>query len=119
MVDAPGSLLSPEAAVQGQLDAYNARDLDRFLTFYADDVTGFRLGAAAAIFAGKAAMFDHYAAPFQRLDVRAALVNRIIVGNKVFDHERLTGSDRPTFDAVVIFHVRGGLIDKVWFADGD
>lgn len=105
--------------MQGQLDAYNARDLGRFLTYYADDICGFRLGSFDPIFAGKAAMFDHYAASFQRLDVRAALVNRIVVGNKVFDHERLTGSDRPSFDAVVIFHVLDGLIDTVWLADGD
>lgn len=105
--------------MQGQLDAYNARDLGRFITYYADDIRGFRLGSADPIFVGKAGMTDHYAAPFQRLDVRAALVNRIVVGNKVFDHERVTGNDRPSFDAVVVFQVRDGLIRTVWFADGD
>lgn len=118
MADLGLPMLSSEAAVQGQLDAYNARDLGQFLTYYADDISGFRLGGDGPIFVGKQAMHDHYAAPFQRLDVRAALVNRIVVGNKVFDHERLTGNDRPAFDAVVIFRVMDGLIRTVWLADG-
>lgn len=115
--DAAPPALTPEAAVQGQLDAYNARDLTGFLSFYAEDIRGFRLGDAAPLFAGKSAMAAHYAASFKQLDVRAALVNRIVVGNKVFDHERLTGGGRPTYDAVVIFQVHGGLIRAVWLAD--
>lgn len=109
--------LTPEAAVQGQLDAYNQRDLAGFLSFYAEDIRGYRLGDETPLFTGKAAMGAHYAAAFQQLDVRAALVNRIVVGNKVFDHERLTGAGRPSFDAVVIFQVHDGLIRTVWLAD--
>jgi len=115
MTQAPAQ--TPEAAVQGQLDAYNRRDLAGFLEFYAEDIHGYRLGDETPLFAGKAAMGAHYAAAFQQLDVRAALVNRIVVGNKVFDHERLTGGGRPTFDAVVVFQVHDGLIRTVWLAD--
>lgn len=38
--------MSPEAAVQHQLEAYNARDPVRFLAVYSEDVRLYRLPAA-------------------------------------------------------------------------
>jgi uncharacterized protein (TIGR02246 family) len=35
------SEMSPVAVVRGQFDAYNARDVDRFLSYYADDAAIF------------------------------------------------------------------------------
>jgi hypothetical protein len=109
---------APEAAVQGQLDAYNARDVDRFAAFYADDVTGLRLADSAPVFLGKPALIAHYTEAFKARDVRAALINRIVIGQTVIDHERLTDSGRPSFDAAVVFRVVDGLIRNVWFVDG-
>ena len=38
------SFTSPEAVVQRQLDAYNAKDLDAWLSTYAEDAKQFELG---------------------------------------------------------------------------
>ncbi len=44
----------PAAFAQRQLDAYNARDLQRFVAEYTDDVTAWRLGSAEPLVAAAA-----------------------------------------------------------------
>jgi hypothetical protein len=113
--------LSPELPVQRQLDAYNARDLARFVAAYSDDVQLFRPPEPLPIIAGKAAMSEHYASKrFNLPDLHAALVNRMVVGNKVIDHEHITGIGDAPMDAAVVFEVNPqGLISKVWFFGSD
>ena len=43
----------PVPFVQRQLDAYNARDLDRFVREYTDDITAWRLPGAQPLLSGK------------------------------------------------------------------
>ena len=50
----------PVPFVQRQLDAYNARDLDRFVREYTDDITAWRLPGAQPLLSGMAAFADHY-----------------------------------------------------------
>lgn len=45
---------------QRQLDAYNARDLERFVAEYTEGVVVFRLPGTAPIFVGKQALAEHY-----------------------------------------------------------
>ncbi len=109
--------MNPELPVQRQLDAYNARDLARFVAEYADDVLLFRPPQAQPVIAGKAAMAEHYATHrFNRPELHAALVKRMVLGNKVIDHERITGIGDAPVEAAVVFEVNDqGLIAKVWF----
>jgi hypothetical protein len=113
--------MNPELPVQRQLDAYNACDLVRFVAEYTDDVLLFRPPQAQPIIAGKQAMSEHYATRrFSLPGLHAALVNRMIVGNKVIDHERITGVGDAPVDAAVVFEVNPqGLICKVWFFGAD
>ena len=124
--------MNAERPVQEQLDAYNARDLARFVACYADDVQLFRPPAAAPVLVGKAALSAHYAANrFNLPKLHAELVNRMVLGNKVVDHERISGVHEEPFGAVVVFEVRfevefgvtsevsGALINKVWFFNAD
>ena len=48
--------------------------------------------------------------PFQL----ASLLNRMVVGNKVIDHERIRGVRDAPFEAAVAYEVAGGLIRRVW-----
>jgi hypothetical protein len=108
--------MDPALPVQAQLDAYNARDLERFVACYADDVQLYRPPAAEPVLQGKAAMAAHYAAHRFKLPLlHAELVNRMVLGNKVIDHERITGLAAQPVEAAVVFEVNAGLIDKVWF----
>ena len=111
--------MNPELPVQRQLDAYNAHDLPRFIAQYAEDVELFRPPAPRPVMVGKAAMAAHYGANrFNLPELHAELVNRMVFGNKVVDHERITGAGREPYDAAVVFEVTDGLISKVWFFDG-
>jgi hypothetical protein len=106
--------------VQRQLDAYNDHDLARFVACYTDDVQLFRPPQAEPVMNGKAAMAAYYAEHrFKLPALHAELVNRMVLGNKVVDHERITGLRDQPFEAAVVFEVTGGLISKVWFFNAE
>lgn len=106
---------SPEDVVQRQLDAYNARDLARFLAEYADDVEVWRLPAAAPALVGKADLAAFYATQrFNHAGLHAELRGRIAFGNKVVDHERISGVAPQPFEVAVAYEVRDGRIVRTW-----
>jgi hypothetical protein len=108
--------MSPEALVQLQLDAYNARDLDRFVAAYGDDVRVFRPPDPAASIVGKAALAEYYATQrFNLPGLHAELVNRMLLGNKVIDHERISGVRERPFDVAAVYEVANDLIRTAWF----
>jgi hypothetical protein len=110
--------MSPEQLAQEQLDAYNARDLARFVACYADDIRLYRPPAAEPFLAGKAALAAHYAANrFNNEALHAELRGRLVVGNKVFDHERIHGVRPEPFEVVAAYEVRDGLIAAGFFFD--
>ena len=112
--------MSPEVPVQQQLDAYNARDLARFVAPYAEDVRVYRPPAAVPALAGKRALADYYAANrFNLPALHADLVARMVLGNKVVDHERISGVRDAPFDAVAVYEVVDGLIRAVWFFNAE
>jgi hypothetical protein len=106
----------PEDPVQRQLDAYNARDLERFLAEYSDDIRVFRPPATEPVLCGKQAFGEHYARNrFNLPNLHAKLVNRIVSGNIVVDHEQITGLSEPNVAAVAVYEVVGDKIRTVWF----
>ena len=118
MTDPAPGVAGPAAVVQRQLDAYNARDLARFVACYAEDVELFRPPAAAPFVVGRAALAEHYGnRRFSLAALHAELVGRLVVGRKVFDHERITGLAEQPVEALVAFEVQDGLIRRVWFFD--
>ena len=107
-----------EQVVQRQLDAYNDRHLERFVATFADDVTVYRPPSTEPVFVGKAALAAHYARNrFNLPGLHADVVNRIVMGNKVVDHERIAGVRDEPFEAAAVYEVVGGLICSVWFFD--
>ena len=105
-----------EDPVQRQLEAYNAHDLERFLAEYADDVRVFRPPATDPVLSGKAAFGEHYAKNrFNLPNLHARLVNRIVSGNIVVDHEEITGLPQPNLAAVAVYEVIDDRIRTVWF----
>ena len=112
--------MTPEQAVQHQLDAYNARDLARFLEVYEDDVVVYRLPSPEPAFTELEQLAEFYRTQrFNLPALRAELVNRMVIGNVVIDHERVHGvRDRP-FDVAASYRVIDGLIRTVWFFAGD
>jgi len=108
--------MNPVDPVQRQLEAYNAHDLERFVAQYADDIRVFRPPASEPVLAGKQAFAKHYADNrFALPDLHAEVVNRMVAGNTVVDHERITGLQAGVVEAVAVYDVSDGLIRTVWF----
>jgi len=107
--------VKPEAVVQRQLDAYNAHDVDCFLAVYSDGVCAYRPPSTEPAMSGKAAFAEFYSTQrFNQPGLHAELVNRIVLGNVVIDHERITGVREQPFEVAVVYQVRDGLIEKTW-----
>jgi hypothetical protein len=115
---AAASLDDPRiAAVQGQLDAYNVQDIDAYMAFFADDcvIADFN-GAVTSN--GAAAIRERYVGMFAKFPQnKAELLNRIVMGNTVADHELVKRApDGEQFEALAIYTIRDGRIVRVDFA---
>ena len=83
--------MNPIETVQRQLEAYNARDLEGFAETYSDDIRIFRMPSTEPAIVGKEKLREVYRARFSSPGLHAEIVNRIVIGNKVIDHERVVG----------------------------
>lgn len=110
----------PEGFAQRQLDAYNARDLGRFLAEYTEDVVACRLPGGEIVASGKPAFGEHYRKNrFNLPDLHAELVQRMVFGNKVIDQERVHGVAERPLEVAAIYEVTPGGIRRVWFLAGE
>jgi imidazolonepropionase-like amidohydrolase len=113
----PGELVknTPEMLAQQQLNAYNLRDIDAFLEPYADSVEIYNFGGKM-IMKGKEQMRKSYSEMFRNTpELHCRLVNRIVEGNTVIDHESVTGWGEKPVTAVAIYTIEKGKIAKVHF----
>ncbi len=101
--------------VQRQLEAYNARDLERFVATYSDDVRIFRMPSIDPAISGKTQLAEVYRKRFSSPSLHADVLARIVLGNKVIDHERVRGIREIAVEAVAIYEVASDLIQTVWF----
>ena len=102
----------PSAVVQRQLDAYNARDLDTLLSIYAPDAQQFEHPGKLAA-SGSAQIRERMAIRFQEPNLHARLVQRVVMGSLVIDHEYVTRTfpEGPgSVDVVAIYEVVDGRI---------
>ena len=108
--------LKPAELAQGQLDAYNVQDLDAHCAFYADDVVVADLNGDVTI-RGMEAYRAKYVQVFADFPQnRAELVNRIVVGDTVVDHERVfRDGANEAFQVIAIYTIAGGKIARVDF----
>jgi len=110
---------TPADVAQRQLEAYNAHDIDAFAACFAEDIRIFRMPSAAPTLRGITALREHYARHrFNIPDLRAEVLQRISMGNKVIDHERVTGLGKQPVEVVVVYEVEAGVIQKAWFYSG-
>ena len=116
----PPELPTPEAIVQTQLNAYNARDMEAFLATYADDAELYTFPNTLQT-KGKAEMRTRYAVRFSDRLLHAVITQHVAMGSTVIDHERIqvTLPEGPgVMEAIAIYEVRDGKIAKVTFISG-
>lgn len=106
---------TPEVLAQKQLNAYNARDIEAFLEPYAEDVKIYQFPNQLSM-EGKEAMRKSYSGMFERItNLHCELVNRIVQGNTVIDHESVIGFGEDRFEAVAVYKIKEGKIAEVYF----
>jgi putative hydrolase of HD superfamily len=108
------------APVQRQLDAYNARDIEAFMRWWAPDCEYF--GFPGTLLArGKEAIRDRHVERFREPDLFGRLDSRMVVGNLVVDRETVTRNfpeGLGEIDVLAIYEVADGLIARAWFSMG-
>lgn len=109
-------MLTPEALVERQFAAYQARDLEAFVSTYAPDAVVTRLGEAVPTAAGHGQLREAYGRLFAgNPGLRCELVDRFVKGDIVVDREKVSGlAGRPDFEGFVLYQVRDGLIVRTW-----
>jgi hypothetical protein len=114
---AAAQLETPEAVVDAQLVAYNKRDLEAFLSFYAEDAV-LAKHPNQVTQTGKAQMRTRYQERFSNPNVRAEIIKRVTLGRFVVDHERITAPPaKDEVEAVAIYEVKEGKIVRVTFLE--
>lgn len=113
--DKPDAIPSPEAIVQAQLNAYNRHDLEGFLSYYADDAVLVNYPDQVTQ-AGKAEMRPRYEKRFSNPNLRAEVIERIVFGRFVIDHERIVAPPSTDIvEAVATYEIKDGKIVRVTF----
>lgn len=108
------STSNPETVVNQQLEKYNEKDIKGFAKTYANDIKLYKLPSTLTL-EGQSALETEYGLFFKQTpDLNAEIVNRIVLGNKVIDKEKVT-INAKVYYAIAIYEVIDGLISKVTF----
>lgn len=107
---------TPEQVVQKQLDTYNARDLDSFMETMGEEVALYNFANGKLLAEGFENVKEIYKSLFEKSpDLNSMLTNRIVFGNKVIDHETITGrmGSPDPIELVAIYEVEEEKIVKI------
>lgn len=100
---------SSEKIVQQQLDFYNNRDLTGFMSLFAEDATLVNQSDGKVLAKGKLEVEKIYANLFEQSpNLNSKLDNRMVLGNTVIDHERITGrmGNSEAIELIVIYELK-------------
>jgi imidazolonepropionase-like amidohydrolase len=118
ILHAPRDLVlpSPESVVQDQVDAYNARDVERFVALFSPDAEVLRHPSGEVLARGRDAIRATYSDLFEQSpDLHCRILRRTVQGRFVIDQELVTGHRRrPAVRAVAIYEIESGLIRRCW-----
>lgn len=107
---------TPETIVQQSLDAYNKGDLDLFMSYFSEKIAMQELNAQQVSASGKDEVLAIFKPFFKASpDLHSKILKRMVLGNKVIDHEYITGANRnpEAFQVIVIYEVVNDKIAKM------
>lgn len=108
--------MTPEEVVQKQLETYNNRDIDGFMSVIDKEITMHNFATGDVTLKGFDACKKVYAALFEASPkLHSKILSRTTFDNKVIDHEHITGrkgSDTP-IELVLIYEVNHEKITKI------
>ncbi|KIP99740.1 steroid delta-isomerase [Agrobacterium tumefaciens] len=106
--------------VQMQLEAYNARDIDAFMPWWAGDCH-YYLFPDMLLAKTADEIRERHVERFKEPNLHGRLLHRMVLGNTVIDHETVTRTfpDGPgELDVICIYEISDGKIAKAWFKIG-
>lgn len=108
--------MTPEEIVQKQLETYNNRDIDGFMSVIDQSITMHNFSTSEITLEGYDACKKIYSALFEASPkLHSEILTRTVFDNKVIDHEYITGrkgSDSP-IELVLIYEVNHEKITKI------
>jgi len=113
----PDSLLhlTPVEIIQQQDNAYNAHDLERFLSYYSDTASVYAF-PDKLLARGKDNLRKFYGFVSQLPDLHVAIRDRTVLKNRIIDHEAgLAGGQK--FEGTAIYEVEGGKIIRLYLVE--
>mmetsp|Transcript_26659 Transcript_26659/g.52002 ORF Transcript_26659/g.52002 Transcript_26659/m.52002 type:complete len:193 (-) Transcript_26659:60-638(-) len=115
--DASGRSKDPMSVVQRQLEVYNTRDIDAFMTLFSEDCTLVDLQTGNVLATGHAEIRPRYVKRFTESEVHAEVTGRLSNGRVVVDREVITGlPDGGAANVMAVYQVNeAGLINRVQF----
>ncbi len=108
--------LSIEQVVQSNLEAYNNRDLEQFMSWFSEDVELYSFSEMKLVASGKPAIEKLYKELFEASpELHSTILKRIVFDKKVIDHESIVGrkGSKDILEIVMIYEVKDGKIFKM------
>jgi hypothetical protein len=100
-----------ERVVQSQVEAFNAHDVDRFVSHYTPTSLVARVGESVRAFRGMEELRRHYGGRFEEAALHATIDRRVTLGPWVVDLETMRASD-ATFEQLAVYAVVDGKIER-------
>ncbi|MEM6966464.1 MAG: nuclear transport factor 2 family protein [Bacteroidota bacterium] len=110
------STMTSEQIVQQNLDAYNNRNIETFMSHFSDDIQLFAFGNPIPTADSKAKVKAIYQNLFEQSpELFSKIKKRIVFKNKVIDHEVISGrmGKKAPVEMVLIYEVEDGKIIKI------
>jgi hypothetical protein len=111
-----GQNLSPEDVVQKNLDSYNHKDIDGFMSSFSDSIIIYNFSDQKITAHGLTEVRKIYSELFDASPkLHSTIIKRIVFDNKVIDHESITGrrGSKDIIELVLIYEVKDEKIYKI------
>lgn len=104
-----------------ELNAYNSRDLETFLSCYHPDIEIFDQLTGKIMMSGKEQMAPTYQQMFDASpNLHAKILNTMLMENFYVGHEEVIGiNGKETLFAIATYQFQDNLIRRVWFLKKD
>ena len=109
-----------QAIVQRQTDAYNAHDAQAYAACFTPDIQFIRHPGIAQL-QGREEIYKTFAIFFRdHKNAKMRVLYRAQLGpTTVVEHQEVDGIDKAPVPSMVIYSVRGGLIQAAWFVGAE
>ena len=114
--DLMGQSLASSQIVQENVDYYNQRNINGFMSGFSDDITIFNYADFSVSMKGKEEVRTFYAALFEKSpELHYTIVKRIEFGNKVIDYEHIKGRNgsKDVTELILVYEIKDDKIAKI------